>query len=177
MAVSKKNIIKNDKFINRLAVALVKLKVMSDSESESFIKEFQERSKGRIDDFLIDENVIDREVLLKALQMVYGLATYDVRGHFFNHLVVLLFPKDVLMSKGIIPLDIDDDIMTIVVSNPEDEEVLDLLGNYVPYSVNMLVGIHRDILDAIEEYYDEDVITSDINDQDTDLNDDTDLIS
>lgn len=156
-------------FIGRLAESLVKLKVMSEVEAESFEKEFSGRSRSRVDEFLLDEGIIDRPTLIKALQNVYGMPTYDVRGQFFNHQLLLLFPKDFLMKKCIIPLDVDDDILTIIVSDPEDDEALEIVGNYVPYSVNVLVGIARDIIDSIEEYYDEDVVTSDIHEQETDV--------
>ena len=79
----------------------------------------------------------------------------------------MLFPKDFLENKAVIPLDIEDDILTVIVSNPEDDETLSIIGNYVPYSVEVMVGIRRDILDAIEEYYDEDVATADIEDEDS----------
>lgn len=161
--------VKKNVFITRLADALVKLKVFSEQEADSLIKEFQGRGKGRIDDFLIDEGIVDRETLLKALQIVYNIVPFDVRGHFFNHQLLLFFPKDFLLNKGIIPLDVDAEIMTVVMSNPEDEETLDTLGRYVSYNVNVFVGISRDIVDAIEEYYDEDVVTSDIHEQETDV--------
>ena len=96
---------------------------------------------------------------------MYGIRSYDARGHFFNHHELMLFPRDVLVNKAFIPLAIDDDIMTIVVSNPDDDEIIEMIGDYVPYNVDKLVGIRRDILDAIEEYYDEDVATSDIEDE------------
>jgi len=167
-------------FVSRLAEAFVKLKVMSDVEAESFVKEFEGRAKGRIDEFLLDEGIVDRVTLIKALQNVYGIPAYDVRGHFFNHQLVLLFPKDFLMNNCLIPLDVDDDILTIVVSNPEDDETLEVVGNYVPYSINVVVGVYRDIIDAIEEYYDEDVVTADINEQETDVieddNEDSDIV-
>lgn len=172
--------VKKNVFINRLAQAFVQLKIMAEVEAESFVKEFQGRGKGRIDEFLLDEGIVDAETLLKALQQVYGLSSYDVRGHFFNHQLLLLFPKDFLMNKCLIPLDVDDEILTIVVSNPEDEEAIEIVGNYVPYSVNVMVGIYRDISDAIEEYYDEDVVTSDIHEQETDVveddNQDSDIV-
>ena len=57
-------------------------------------------------------------------------------------------------------------------NNPDDEETLDTLSRYVSYNVNVFVGIRRDIADAVEEYYDEDVVTSDIIEQETDVNDD-----
>lgn len=159
-------------FVSKLADAFVKLQVFSAEEAESLVKEFQGRAKGRIDDFLLDEGIVDRETLLKALQAVYGVAPFDVRGHFFNHQLLLFFPKDFLLNQGFIPLDVDDEIMTIVMSNPEDEETLDTLSRYVSYNVNVFVGIRRDISDAVEEYYDEDVVTSDITEQETDVEDD-----
>lgn len=163
---------KKQMFVSKLADAFVKLQVFSAEEAESLVKEFQGRAKGRIDDFLLDEGIVDRETLLKALQAVYGVAPFDVRGHFFNHQLLLFFPKDFLLNQGFIPLDVDDEIMTIVMSNPEDEETLDTLSRYVSYNVNVFVGIRRDISDAVEEYYDEDVVTSDITEQETDVEDD-----
>jgi hypothetical protein len=157
----------NHHFVNRVAQAFVKLKVMSEAEAESFEKEFSGRSKGRVDEFLLDEGIVDRENLLKVLQSVYNIPSNDVRGHFFNHQILMLFPRDFLVNKSVIPLDIDNDILTIIVSNPEDDETMEMIGNYVPYSVNMLVGIRRDIIDAIEEYYDEDVATADIEDEES----------
>lgn len=159
-------------FVTRLADAFVKLQVFSSEEADNLIKEFQGRAKGRIDEFLLDEGIVDRETLLKALQAVYTLPPFDVRGHFFNHQLLLFFPKDFLLSKSIIPLDVDDEIMTIVMSNPEDEETLETLGRYVEYSVNVFVGIQRDIDDAVDEYYDEDVVTADINEQEKDIDED-----
>jgi hypothetical protein len=158
-------------FVSRVAQAFVKLKVMSASEAESFEKEFSGRTKDRVDEFLLDEGIVDRETLLKVLQSVYGVPSYDVRGYFFNHQILMLFPRDFLENKAIIPLDIEDDIITVVVSNPEDDEILSIIGNYVPYSINVAVGIRRDILDAIEEYYDEDVATSDVEDEESEETD------
>ena len=154
-------------FVSKVAQAFVKLKVMSETEAESFEKEFSGRAKDRVDEFLLEEGIVDRATLLKVLQSVYGRPSYDVRGYFFNHQILMLFPKDFLENKAVIPLDIEDDILTVIVSNPEDDETLSIIGNYVPYSVEVMVGIRRDILDAIEEYYDEDVATADIEDEDS----------
>ncbi len=116
--------------------------------------------------------IVDRATLLKALQSVYDTVPFDVRGHFFNHQLLLFFPKDFLLNKNIIPLELDDEIMTVVMSNPEDEETLEILGQYVAFNVTVFVGIARDINDAIDEYYDEDVATADVADEDKDMEDD-----
>ncbi len=159
-------------FVSRLADQLVKQNALREEEAESLVKEFKGGSKSRIDYVLLDDGVIDRETMLKALQGVYGVVPFDVRGHFFNHQLLLLFPKDFLINKGIIPLDIDGDMLTVVMSNPEDEETLETFGNYVAYTINVFVGIERDIVDAIAEYYDEDVVTAENYEQTEDVQDD-----
>jgi hypothetical protein len=171
---------KQNMFVQNLADALIKLKVMAETEAQSLVKEFQGRTKGRIDDFLLDEGIIDRETLLKAFQQIYAIPASDVRGYFFNHQILLLFPRDFLIQKAVIPMDIEGDILTIVVSDPEDEETMSTIGNYVPYNVSVSVGIRRDIIDAIEEYYDEDLATADMHEQDNDVQetdeDDSDVV-
>ena len=109
---------KKAQFIVRLADQLVKLEALREVEAESLVKELKDNSKARIDYVLLDDGIIDREMLLKALRGVYGVLHFDVRGHFFNHQLLLLFPKDFLINRSIIPLEIDDDILTVVMSNP-----------------------------------------------------------
>ena len=162
---------KKAQFIVRLADQLVKLEALREVEAESLVKELKDNSKARIDYVLLDDGIIDREMLLKALRGVYGVLHFDVRGHFFNHQLLLLFPKDFLINRSIIPLEIDDDMLTVVMSNPEDEETLEMLGNFVAYSINILVGIQRDVVDAVEEYYDEDVVTAENYEQTEDVED------
>jgi len=156
-------------FVSRLADQLVKQGAMGEAEATSIVNEFKGRSTARIDDMLLDEATLDRETLLKALQGVFGLPPFDVRGHFFNHQLLLLFPKDFLLRKGMIPLDVDEDMLTIVMSNPEDEQAIAEFGNYVAYTLNVYVGVERDIIDAIEEYYDEDIVTSETHEQTEDI--------
>ncbi|MCX5924193.1 MAG: hypothetical protein NTZ68_02100 [Candidatus Dependentiae bacterium] len=160
---------KKQMFVSRLADQLVKQGAMGEAEAASLVNEFKGRATARIDDILIDEGIIDRETMLKALQGVFGLPPFDVRGHFFNHQLLLLFPKDFLLNKGIIPLDVDEDMITVVMSNPEDEQGLEEFGNYVAYTVNVYAGIQRDIVDAIEEYYDEDIVTYETHEQTEDI--------
>ena len=160
---------KKQLFVSRLATELVKLNVFSQTEADSLVSEFKGRAKGRLDEILLDDGIIDREKLLKAFQGVYGVNPFDVRGHFFNHQLLLLFPKDFLINNAVIPLDIDDDMITVVMSNPEDEEVIEAFGNFVAYTVTVFVGVQRDIVDAIEQYYDEDVVTSETYEQTEDV--------
>lgn len=158
-------------FVSRFAQALVKNNIMKDVEAESFVKEFKGRAKGNVVSFLLEEGLVEREDILKSLALIYSVPAFDVNGHFFNHELLLLFPKDFLIKHSLIPLDIDEDILTIVISNPEDEKAIEEIGNYVNYNITVNVGIQDHILEAIKEYYDEDVITVDVEELERDSDD------
>ena len=166
-------------FVDRFAEALVKNNFMKEAEAESLIQEFHGRAKGNIVSFLLSEGILEHEEILKALGSVYGTPSFDVRGHFFNHQWLLFFPKDLLIEKALIPLEVEDDLMTVVMSNPEDEDTIERLGEYVSYNVNVYVGIEEDIVDSVKEYYDEDVITAETEEQDEESGneeDDSDIV-
>ena len=153
---------KTNSFVARFAESLVKNDIMKESEAQSFVKEFKGRAKGNVVSFLLEEGLVEREDVLRALASIYSVPSFDVSGHFFNHELLLLFPKDFLVKHSLIPLDIDEDILTVVMSNPEDEKAIEEIGNYVNFNITVNVGIQDHILEAIKEYYDEDVITTDV---------------
>ena len=165
---------KNSSFVSRFAQALVKNNVMQEAEAQSFIKEFKGRAKGNVVSFLLSEGLVEREDILKVLASIFSVPSFDVSGHFFNHELLLMFPKEFLLKHCLIPLDIDEDILTVVMSNPEDEKAIEEIGNYVNYNITIDVGISDHIIEAIKQYYDEDVITSDIEDSQYDYDNDND---
>lgn len=174
---------KNSSFVARFAQALVKNEVMKEEEAQSFVKEFKGRAKGNVVSFLLEEGLVERDEVLRVLASMYAVPSFDVSGHFFNHELLLLFPKDFLIKHSLIPLDIDEDIITVVMSNPEDEKAIEELGNYVNYNITIDVGIQDHIIEAIKEYYNEDVATADIDDlqrgsdsDDDECEDDSDMV-
>lgn len=154
-----------DTFVTRFAQVLVKNNVMKEAEADSLIQEFYDRAKGNVVSFLLEEGIIEHEDVLKALGSMYDVPAFDVRGHFFNHQWLLFFPKELLLEKALIPLEVEDDLMTVVMSNPEDEDTVERLGEFVSYNINVYVGIQEDIVEAVKEYYDEDVITAETEEQ------------
>ena len=65
-------------------------------------------------------------------------------------------------------------MLTIIMSNPEDDDLLETIGNYVSYDLKVQVGIAQDILNSIEEYYSIDVVSKAIKAKEKVENDDPD---
>lgn len=147
---------KQTSFVKELTAILVKNKAIAEKEVASLQKLFKETEKEYFDDFLLEQGLVSKEDLLKALSDLYKLPAVDCEGFFFQTFLLHKFPKDVLHRNAFIPMDVDDeDILTVVASEPDDPRLLSLIGQYVSYDVVFRVGLRLDITDAISEYYDD----------------------
>lgn len=141
-------------YVDEVTQALVQNHALTPRQAYELQKAFSNYSHYTFDDFVLEEGFVDKEDLLKALSSYYKVPAFDVNGYFFNHLLVTKFPKDVMHRHGFIPLDVDDITMLVVASDPSDPDLPVVINRYVSYDPAFLVGIHRDIIDAINEYYD-----------------------
>jgi len=109
----------------------------------------------RYEEFLADEEVVSKADLLKALQTYYELPALDVVGLLLDHDLVTKFPKEIMLENGFVPYQQDGDVLQVIAARPADADLLEVIGEYVSYDVVFLVGLHRDICDAVKEFYDE----------------------
>lgn len=148
---------KRTSFAKDLTAILLKNKAMSEQMAQGLVPAFEKSSKENFDDFLLEEEIITRSALLAALSSFYKVPSVDVVGYFFQSFLLHKFPKDILHRFAFIPMDVDDEILTVVASEPDDPRLLSIIGEYVSYDIVLRVGIRLDITDAISEYYDESV--------------------
>lgn len=147
---------------------LVKQRVVSESEARALARAFKNSEKENFDDFLLEEGLIDESVLLRALGIYYQLPPVDVTGYFFDTQLLRNFPKDFLLRNRIVPLEMEDDFMIVVASDPDNQDLLPAIGAYTSEDIQFRVGLGRDITDAVKEFYDKSD-TDLIDDHDTDL--------
>ncbi len=146
---------KNETFAQKLCDILVKNKIIVEKESEAMHKAFIDSEYDEFDDFLIVEGLVEESDLLRALSQYYKVPSFDVNGYFFSHMLLHQFPKDFLLRNGVIPLELEnDDILVVVASQPEKTGLESEMREFTNYDIEYMVGIKRDICDAIKEYYD-----------------------
>ncbi len=145
---------RRDSFSRELTAILVKNNLIEEKEALDLQKAFKGSSKESFDEFVLEEGIVDHENLLKALGRYYKVPPVDVVGYFFQPFLLHKFPKDVLHRHAFIPMDVADDIMTVVASEPDDPQLLAIIGRYVSYDVVFRIGLRNDITDAITEFYD-----------------------
>lgn len=158
---------KRETFAQQLCDILVKQNVIDEAEGRALQRSFKNSEKENFDDFLLEEGLIEEAQLLRALGQYYQVPPVDVTGYFFDTQLLRNFPKDFLLRNRIIPIEMDDDIMVVVASDPDNTDLLPAMGAYTSEDIQFRVGLGRDISDAIKEFYDK---------SPTDLLDDQDLV-
>ncbi|HLB94372.1 MAG TPA: hypothetical protein VJJ81_03925 [Candidatus Babeliales bacterium] len=117
------------------------------------LNDFKGESKAEFDDFLLSESLISKADLLLALSKYYQVPPFDAQGYLFDHELLVNFPKAFMLTNCFIPIQIEGNILTVVASEPTDE-LCAIIGEHESYVVELRVGLQREIIDAIEEFYD-----------------------
>jgi len=153
----------HETFVTKLCSILAKQKVFSDKNARELATLFKKSQKENFDNFLLEDGFVSKEQLLDALSMYFQTPAFDVSGYFFNHELVIIFPKDELHRYACIPLWLEEDILTVVASEPNNPAVRDFINEYVDFGIELYVGIRLDITNAITEFYDRAVTEVDEN--------------
>lgn len=145
---------RSHEYIKKLIAGLVHFKIFDHEEARDLYKSFQDSEYEQFDDFLLQEGLVDRFDLLRALSAMYEVPYMDVTGYFFETQLLHQFPLGVLMRNAIIPYEQEGDILLIVAADPSNPDLLDLIGEHVSYDIVFNVGLYIDIVDAVRQYYD-----------------------
>lgn len=153
-------------YIDELSNILLKTGALNPEAAKGLHDIFQESRHETFDQFLIEEEFVQKEQLLEALSLLYSVPLIDVDGIFFETFLLQKFPKGVLMRNAIIPFKQDENMLIVVAADPSNEALLEIIGEHVSYDIQFYVGIYSDIIEAIQEYYDKSLTETDIIDED-----------
>jgi hypothetical protein len=146
---------KRESFAQALCDLFVKYKTITPAQARAMQRAFKTSTKETFDNFLLEEGLIEESVLLRALSDYYEVPCIDVVGYFFETFLLHKFPKDFLLRNEIIPLEVvDEEILMMVANDPSDQELLPQIGEFVSYDIQFNVGLARDICDSVKEFYD-----------------------
>lgn len=159
-------------FIHALCALLAKNKALKNNDAQALEKAFENSTAIYFEDFLIETDLVSKEDVLNALSEYYQMPAIDVTGIFFDHHLVTMFPKDVMIRNGFIPYERDgsisdpDDnsgnILIVVAARPRHPELPEIIGKFVSYDVTFMAGLYRDICDQVDDFYDESIELADI---------------
>ena len=141
------------KYVKALSEILYKMGSLDRDNVDAIIRDFKGTEQAQLNYFLLDEGLVTKEDILRALSTYYEVPYFDVRGYQFNHDLLGLFPQDLLVRNALIPIEFDGAILTVVAGDPNDESLREKLSRYTTHYIEFRVGIIRDIVDEARAYY------------------------
>lgn len=144
-------------FIDEFSEILIQQGVIKKEDLLGIHRAYKSGEVIRFEDFLLKENIAERSDILRSLSIYYDLPAIDVLGEFFDHHNLRLIPKSVMLKYIFIPYTRDNDNLIVIASEPNNIRLSVVIGQCVSHNILFAVGIASDIIDAVEEYYDESI--------------------
>jgi len=164
-----------EKYAAALGEILYRQKALSKEDQQALVRDFTEGDPAQLNYFLLDEALVSKQALLSALAEYYQIPYFDVRGYQFNHELLALFPQQVLVQYAVLPIEFDDNILTVVAGQADLAGLREILRQYTTHHIEFRAGITRDIVDEIRAYYEDPPNEAEI-DREEDEHDDSDIV-
>jgi hypothetical protein len=108
---------------------------------------------GNVTQYLIVQGYLKEEDLAKCISVQFGYPYLPLRAYDIPADIIKLVPVAIVKKYCLIPVDRIQNIITLVMADPFDEEALNEVEKATECKVQPFVGILSDILKAIEKYY------------------------
>ena len=131
---------------------MIEKRLITAQELELALKE-QERTNEVLGKILLKMGLIKEAALLQAIAEQQGIAFVELRNLEIQDKAIRSVPVKFIWHYNILPLSIEENVLTIAVSNPFDVWPIDDLETNLGFHVEKALATSSDIAEAIKKYY------------------------
>lgn len=102
-------------------------------------------------------DIMSAEDVYMLLAAEYDLETVKLAQYKIPREIIQQVPKDIATRYNIIPIERDENSLTIAMSNPTDVQVFDALSHLLKCDVQGVISTPEDIAEAYKKYYSDDI--------------------
>jgi general secretion pathway protein E len=135
-----------------LGEVLVEEKLITPAQLES-ARRLQGQQGGKLSDILLKQGAVNPEQLAVMLSIQLNLPLIDLKRHTIQPQALRLIPEEMARKHTIIPLDIVNDSLMVVMADPEDVRTIEDIRAQARMRVEVALGIRSDIERAINLNY------------------------
>jgi type II secretory ATPase GspE/PulE/Tfp pilus assembly ATPase PilB-like protein len=135
-----------------LGEMLIEEKIITPQQLESAL-EIQRQKGGRLNDILIQQGIVKPEELAVIISIQLNLPLIDLKRHTVQPRALRLIPEELARKHMLIPMDIINNALIVVMSDPEDIRTIEDIKVQAGMRVEVALGIRSDIERAINIYY------------------------
>ena len=107
----------------------------------------------RLGEYLVEERLVTPEDVAMTLSLQLKLPIIDLRRHPVQPEAVRLIPEEYARRHDLIPIEVSDSVLVVVMADPANIQVLEDLKTQARMAIQSAVGILSDIREAINRNY------------------------
>ncbi len=115
--------------------------------------ELQRTRGGKLSEILTEQRFVNADDLVAMLSIQMNLPYIDLKRHKIQPEALKLIPEFLARRYNIVPLDVVDEALLVVMADPEDIQAINDIVSQTGIKVNPAIGIPNDIRDAIDLNY------------------------
>ncbi|OGN97278.1 MAG: hypothetical protein A2Y89_06895 [Chloroflexi bacterium RBG_13_51_18] len=131
---------------------LVEEKLITPEQLESALA-VQKQKGGKLSDILLRQGLVKAEELAVVLSIQLKLPLIDLKRHTVQPLALRLIPEEMARKYALIPLDIVNNSLMVVMADPEDIRTIEDVKVQAKMRVEVALGVRSDIERAINIHY------------------------
>jgi len=131
-----------------LGEMLVRETLITPEQLQAILKLQRERG-GKLSNLLVSQKIIKAEDLAKVLSIQLNMPLIDLRRHIIQPDALHLIPEEIARKYTLIPMDIINDSLVVVMADPEDIRAIEDIRAQAKIRVEVALGIPADIERAI----------------------------
>ena len=131
---------------------LVDEKLITSEQLETALA-IQRQKGGKLSDILLKQGLVKAEELAVVLSIQLKLPLIDLRRHAVQPQALRLIPEEMARKHALIPLDIVNNSLMVVMADPEDIRTLEDIKVQAKMRVEVALGVRSDIERAINIHY------------------------
>jgi len=136
----------------RLGEILVEKGVITAKELELAVTQ-QQKTKKLLGQILIEMGLITEKKLLQVLAEQQGVAFVELKNIKIDEKVLKAVPAKFVWHYKIMPVSLEENVLTIAISNPFEVWPIDDLESHLSLRVEKVLATSEDIMSAIRKYY------------------------
>jgi type II secretory ATPase GspE/PulE/Tfp pilus assembly ATPase PilB-like protein len=131
---------------------LIEEKLVTRAQLED-ARETQRRQGGKLSDILLNQGAISTEQMAIVYSIQLNLPLIDLKRHAVQPHALALIPEEMARKYCLIPLDIVNDSLLVVMADPEDVRTVEDVRVQARMRVEVALGVRSDIERAIDLNY------------------------
>lgn len=136
----------------RIGDLLINLGLITSEQLQTAL-EHQKREGGKLGEILIKLGFITETSLINTLTIQLGVPKIIPDVQLIDKNLLAGISKEFLMKNEVLPAFKDQDVVTVIMSNPLDEETIRTLGHIFKCSIEPAIAPSKEIKKVIQEYF------------------------